>query len=228
MSTKESKKSKKDKGEDLRTFIWTPIGEYLFPALFVPDNFKGKDNFKVDLKLDMNNSDVQKLMEALDATAEKGEAMAREAIEARTDLPPDDKEDKLRKLDVKKGYTKEYKDGDYTGNIILKLKMRGDIVGMKPKVWDPQGCLYPGPVDIWSGSTGRLKVSYAPFFADSGLCGTTLKLYEAQLKTRRGPGMGDYAGDGPEAIGSAEDTPASQPSDEKFESDEEVKPQGGF
>lgn len=210
----------------------TPIGTLNWCHLFTPDSYQGKSEYKAQLECRVDDPEVIKLMKKYDALAEMGKADAIALVNGDGKLTAAKKETKIATLsDDKffKGYDLECKEGELTGKVIFRFKMKSSWTGKdgvvhqnKPDVYDSNNKKYTEEVRIFQGATGRIKYGIDKFGAPAIGCGCSAKLYAVLLLSTGGnSGFEDFT------TTDSDDVPQGASSDESFDNDK-PEPQGGF
>lgn len=156
----------------------TPKGEAVWPKLFTPDT-KFVAEGEYSMKLVIREDKAEKLMEFLDAEASNA---YNKAVKANPK--------KKAKITKRTPYEVEYnEDGDETGNIEFKFKMKarvelkdGTSFTQKPAVFDAKGKPITEDVNIGSGSIMKAGFELVPYFmASTNEASVSLRLKSAQL-----------------------------------------------
>jgi hypothetical protein len=188
-----------DKKTSKRVYYVTPVGEARYPWLTQPDTkFSAEGVYKLDLVLGADaakehveriEAEANKQLAAAVAEWKKAAANAkktgrRQPPEPRIYLPlghpvgPDD---------------------EPTGEVVMKFKLpaqikakSGEIIKLRPALFDAKGRPIKGDVKIWTGSRVRVSYYVNPFYsAGTGDAGVQLRLAAVQVIELRTGGSGD-------------------------------------
>ena len=213
----------------------TPEGLASFPHLNQPDEYMGKRQYKVDLRLNPSDPETATFIEEVKAWEEKAKGTQRANLQLQIDgckgARDADKKSKLEAMlaDVdgakyKSLLSTEYDrdSGDPTGNLTLRAKMNAeggsgaDKYTMEPKLYTATGkvSLAEAPV-ITAGSTLRLNLEISTYeMPSSGYVGISVRLKDVLIVKigSAGGGAGDnpFGGDNaftPDTFSSAPSTP---------------------
>ena len=151
--------------------IVTPPGTAVYPWLKSPDVEFGQNHYKINLALEEKAASplMKKIDDLLSAFLEEISKKSKKKI-VTENLP----------------YYKEKDDeGNETGNIIFKFKMKASyqdkktnqLVPMKPAIFD--STRKPCKEDVWGGSVVRVSGMAVPYFQNKA--GVTLRLSAVQV-----------------------------------------------
>ena len=153
--------------------IVTPMGNAIYPWLTSPDTkFNPEGEYKVSLSV--KEKEATPLISKIDS-------QIKEAIK----LAPQGKKVK----ESEKPYQPELDDdGQETGNIIFKFKMRAQIktkdgrtIPMSPKLFDASGVLMTECNSIWGGSKIKVSADMIPYYVAAVGAGVSLRLKAVQV-----------------------------------------------
>lgn len=200
----------------------TPAGIAVYPHLTRADYEYNKDgDFHTGLALDPADPGVAEFIADVNRANE-------EAFEELKAEKPAATAKKMKLYEPFK--PQEDEEGNETGKLICKFKMRahveaknGDSWDQKPALWDSAGNeVNAQSTRIWGGSTLRIKCELVPFFvASSKEAGVTLRLKEVQIielvEGQKGGGFGAVEGGyvaSPSDEDEGEDAPAGEDSED--------------
>lgn len=217
--------------------INTPEGRASYPHVTNPDNYMGKEKYKLKLILDPQKPEVQDFMDQVTGFVEAAKAEASAGLkEELAGLDPASKNPKTIKqiktitgqledidTDYRSPLTEEYdRDTDEpTGNVIFDMKSNASFVNKKtketiklvPRLWDANGDPIRGErPDIKGGSRLSAKTTLHAYAAGFG-CGTSARLGDVQVirLAQGGGGAEGGAGFGKVAGGFVQEAPAFAP-----------------
>lgn len=203
----------------------TPEGEFIWPKLHTPDEFKGKKTYNTSFALPADHPWVEKCIKLIDKMAD--EALA-EAVA--NDKRPQKKKDASPWKLAQKPYENETdKDsGEETGRVLFKFKKNyevkdyktGEMKTTEVKMFDGRGKKIR--VNPWSGTIGCVSFTFLPYAqgADVG-AGVKLGLDAVQIIKLVKGGERDAEGYGFAKRDDAEDIESDEASDD--DSAEETK-----
>lgn len=165
----------------------TPPGVAVYPHLTTPDTkFDANGVYKVSLSL--TEEEAAPLIEKVEEVQEEATGM----------IPPG----KRQKLSDPPYYDEMDDQGQPTGRVIFKFKMKakvntkdGRTLEMSPKLFDSEGTLMTDVESIWGGSVLRISADMIPFYVAAVGAGVSLRLKAVQiidLKTGGGAGAESY------------------------------------
>lgn len=153
----------------------TPKGRAVWPKLSEPDTKWNADGeYSVTLAVPLK--DAQGLMTQIDEVWDENYAYAKA-------------ENKKARESVHRPYSaEEDEDGNETGNILFKFKMKarvksratGKEIELTPKLFDATGAPCPG-VNVGGGSTIRVNAKARGYYTGSIGAGVSLSLYGVQI-----------------------------------------------
>ena len=163
----------------------TPKGSLLFPHIYEPETYEGKDvGFTINIKFDQKETDA--LIAVIDEELEK----AKHSIK----LKPGQKWSAEPCL----GY-KEYKDGD----IVFKFKANshyqtksGEIHKVTIPVFDAHGTPIKDPLNIGNGTIAKVAYTLVPYWISKVVNGIKLRLDAVQIIDLKEYGQKDAQGFG--------------------------------
>ena len=185
----------------------TPEGTARYPWLNIPDEYKGKKSWKVDLVLDSDSPECLALIEQMDKVNEQ-------AFESETASLKKRDRDKATPYEP---YFEEYDDQEeLTGKTIFKFKRTAEFTDKKTgeprpihlNYYDAQG-KWVKTADLEErigkiGSGSKIQIEYEPFAfynASSKQAGATMRLVGVKVNTlvvAGGGGAQDWDGSTPE------------------------------
>lgn len=189
----------------------TPPGTAVFPHLREADEYEGKRNYKVTIKLPADCPSTQQLIDKLEAIRDKywatdDEVKKKFNVKQRAAMKPHP---------VFREETDD--EGNETGYLLFSAscaegfqdKRTGKFVSLAPQIVDAKRKPLPDDIDVWGGST--LKIAYAPFCWARGnpiwAYGVKMRLRAVQVIELRSGGGASSAFDVEEGF-EAEDAPA--------------------
>lgn len=152
--------------------VVTPSGTAIYPHLTKPDTkFDANGAFKVSLSIP--EEEATPVMSKVDEAMEQAKEL----------LPPGKK-----KVAEPPYYHEVDSDGQETGNIVFKFKMKhkvnlkdGRTIELKPKLFDAQGNLMQDVESIWGGSTLRVSADLVPYYVAATGAGVSARLKAVQI-----------------------------------------------
>lgn len=211
-----------DKKRPKGTKVETPVAVARFPHLNKPDRKFDKDgsggHYVVDLVFKPTDKFVKETTKLLQPVLD---AFVKETLAEKPKLK--------KKHSVAPIFTPETdKEGEETGNVLLKAKLKEfykdpetkEQTPRRPAVFDAKGVELKGKKlpQIWSGSELRLSVSALPYLVESsGQMGISFRLGAVQiikLVSGGGPSFGAYEGGGYEAGGDEDDDSSTNDADD--------------
>lgn len=185
----------------------SPKGTFVWPNLNAPDTkYKTEGEYRVRLRL--GEADAA----AFQALVDKHAAAALEA--ARTELTEKlaaatkgAEKGKLKaqldKLAAAESSAKPVfdDDGNETGEVEFNIKMpaqitykdgpkKGDVLKLRPDIFDAAGKLIKNPPPIWGGTVGYVAGEFRPFYTEKAGAGVSLRLKAVQIIELASAGQG--------------------------------------
>lgn len=208
----------------------TPRGVFIYPHMTEPDMKYPKNgigNYHTKLALDSEDAAplVDELQKILDEFVAAGCTVKGDPIKPAT----------LKKATVADIVEEEFdEEGNETGRVIFKFKLDEKVVLKTGKSWDQKPRLFDAaaqqitdPINVWTGSEGKVNLEVHPYFMESSKTfGLSLRLIGAQiLKLVSGGGasaedMGFGAEEGFTATSGAADTGFSPEGDDAGDEEE--------
>ena len=199
--------------------INTPVGIASYPHLTKPDEFKGVESYKCNLRLDESNDEAIKFIQTVKKFAEKCRlADLTLAEEKLSELDPEAKNPKAKKqyeaaqkmvdtLSDQESYRLPFEqewgdDDELTGNILLRTKSKaafkgrdGNMISLAPKFYAADAKPMTTRPDVRGGSRIALGLTFVPYAAGGDIgAGISARINSVQLISLAGGSAGGDAG----------------------------------
>jgi len=153
--------------------ITTPMGIAIYPWLIKADTkFNPLGEYKVSLSL--SEKDAEPIKKDIDKCIEEARSLVPEGKKVKESDPP--------------YFNETDDDGQDTGNVVFKFKMKAKIqtkdnrtLTMSPKIFDSQGTIMKPEEDIWGGSKMKINADIIPYYVPAIGCGVSLRLKAVQI-----------------------------------------------
>lgn len=206
--------------------ITTPKGIAKFPALVTPDEYKGKENYKVHLLLDPEQSDG--LERAIEETIEVAKGQAQAQAKKKRKRPVESNRPYGEDMKPIKDDDGEITDWEPTGYTEFKCKStasgvkNGKAWRRKLPMFDSKGKPIQNPPEIRGGAELKLSLTLIPWVNEKLEYGCKLQLEAVQVlsvggfvnRSAEDYGFGEEEGFDADEVGGDDDTPPWSQDDE--------------